>query len=250
MASQADIKLAEAFEPYSTQQILAEAKRRLACLKMPEKRVVLIGPPGSGKGSQAPRLKTQNCLCHLATGDMLRAAVQAGSEMGKKAKAVMDRGELVSDDIVVGIIGDAIKQPSCSKGFILDGFPRTVVQAQKLDEMLAARGVKVDKVVNMALDDEVLIERITGRLVHPSSGRSYHTKFNPPKHNMTDDLTGEPLIHRSDDNEETLRKRLQAFHAQTMPCIDFYAKQGKVANIDADQSFERVWSEIDAAVNQ
>lgn len=197
----------------------------------------------------APRLKFQNCLCHLATGDMLRAAVKAGTELGLTAKAVMERGELVSDDLVVGIIADAIKQPACSKGFILDGFPRTVVQAEKLDEMLAARGTKIDRVVNMAIDDEILVERITGRLVHPSSGRSYHKKFNPPKTPMVDDLTGEPLIQRSDDNEDTLRKRLQSFHAQTMPCIDYYSKQGKVANIDADQSFERVWNEIDAAVN-
>ncbi|CAN1267928.1 Adenylate kinase 4, partial [Linum perenne] len=146
--------------------------------------VYLAGPPGSGKGTQSPIIKDEFCLCHLATGDMLRAAVAAKTPLGVKAKEAMDKGQLVSDDLVVGIIDEAIKKPSCQKGFILDGFPRTVVQAQKV----LKQGVKVDKVLNFAIDDSILEERITGRWIHPSSGRTYHTKFAPPKNPGVDDV--------------------------------------------------------------
>jgi adenylate kinase len=160
---------------------------------------------GCGKGTQAPKLKRENCLCHLATGDMLRAAVSAGTEMGKKADAVMKSGGLVSDDIVVGIISEAIQQPECRKGFILDGFPRTVAQAQKLDAMLQQRQEQLNAVVNFAIPDSVLLPRVTGRLVHPASGRSYHKLFNPPKVPMKDDVTGDALIQRADDNEQSMK---------------------------------------------
>ncbi|PKU72711.1 Adenylate kinase B [Dendrobium catenatum] len=181
------------------------------------KEIRVLGPPGSGKGTQSPIIKEEYCLCHLATGDMLRAAVAAKTPLGVKAKEAMEKGELVSDDLVVGIIDEAIKRPSCQKGFILDGFPRTVVQAEKLDDMLAKQGTKIDKVLNFAIDDAILEERITGRWIHPSTGRTYHSKFAPPKVPGLDDVTGEPLIQRKDDTAAVLKSRLEAFHKQTEP---------------------------------
>jgi len=228
-----------------TADILAELQRRNKCLSMPEKRLIFFGPPGSGKGTHAPRVKADHCLCHLSTGDMLRAAVAAGTPIGKQAKAVMESGGLVSDDLVVGVIQDAVKQPQCARGFLLDGFPRTVEQATKLDEMLSKQQQKIDKVIKFDIADEVLVDRITGRLIHPASGRTYHAKNNPPKVPMKDDITGEALIHRSDDNVETLKKRLEAYHKQTTPLADYYNKQGLLANINADTTFDGVFSQIE-----
>lgn len=211
-------------------------------------RVLAAGPPGCGKGSQSPAIKQEHCLCHLATGDMLRAAVKAGTELGKTAKKAMDSGGLVSDDLVVGIIEDAVKAPECSKGFILDGFPRTLPQAEKLDAMLKKAGHKIDAVLDFEVPDEVLVDRVTGRWIHPASGRSYHTKNKPPKVPGKDDITGEALMQRKDDNADTLKSRLAAFHAQTAPVIDYYSKQGKVAKLDANKSFGDVASQIAAAL--
>ncbi|KAK4362582.1 hypothetical protein RND71_017823 [Anisodus tanguticus] len=210
---------------------------------------VLSCPPGSGKGTQSPIIKDEYCLCHLATGDMLRAAVAAKTPLGIKAKEAMDKGELVSDDLVVGIIDEALKKPSCQKGFILDGFPRTVVQAEKLDVMLQNRGTKVDKVLNFAIDDAILEERITGRWIHPASGRSYHTKFAPPKVPGIDDVTGEPLIQRKDDTAAVLKARLEAFHRQTEPVIDYYAKKGNVVNLPAEKPPQTVTTEVKRALS-
>ncbi|XP_074316546.1 adenylate kinase 4-like [Silene latifolia] len=229
--------------------LMTELLRRMKCSSKPDKRLILVGPPGSGKGTQSPIIKDEYCLCHLATGDMLRAAVAAKTPLGVKAKEAMDKGELVSDDLVVGIIDEALTKPSCQKGFILDGFPRTVVQAQKLDEMLDKRGVKVDKVLNFAIDDSILEERITGRWIHPSSGRSYHTKFAPPKVLGVDDVTGEPLIQRKDDTAEVLKSRLVAFHRQTEPVIDYYAKKNAVSNIHAEKSPNDVTDEVQKALS-
>ncbi len=150
---------------------------------------MFIGPPGSGKGTQAPGAARENCLCHLATGDMLRAAVKAGTEMGKKAKSIMDAGQLVGDDVVVGIISEAIRAEECSKGFILDGFPRTEVQAQKLDLLLQKKGEDIDRVVILDIPDDLLYKRITGRWTHPGSGRVYNTYFKPPKVEGKDDVS-------------------------------------------------------------
>lgn len=229
--------------------LMSELLRRMKCSTKPDRRVILVGPPGSGKGTQSPLIKDEYCLCHLATGDMLRAAVNAKTPLGVKAKEAMDKGELVSDDLVIGIIDEAMKKPSCQKGFILDGFPRTVVQAEKLNEMLARRGTKIDKVLNFAIDDEILEARITGRWIHPSSGRSYHETFAPPKVPGVDDVTGEPLVQRKDDNAAVLKSRLEAFHKQTEPVIDYYAKKGVIANIHAEKSPTEVTVEVQKALS-
>uniref|UniRef100_A0A6N2K4F5 adenylate kinase n=1 Tax=Salix viminalis TaxID=40686 RepID=A0A6N2K4F5_SALVM len=224
--------------------LMTELLRRMKCSDKPDKRLVLIGPPGSGKGTQSPIIKDEYCLCHLATGDMLRAAVAAKTPLGIKAKEAMEKGELVSDDLVVGIIDEAMKKPSCQKGFILDGFPRTVVQAQKLDDMLQKQGSKIDRVLNFAIDDAILEERITGRWIHPSSGRTYHTKFAPPKAPGVDDVTGEPLIQRKDDTAAVLKSRLESFHKQTEPVIDYYKKKGAVAELHAEKPPKEVTTEV------
>jgi len=207
-------------------------------------RIIVLGPPGSGKGTQSPRLKDEFCICHLSTGDMLRAAVARQTEAGKKAKAIMDAGQLVSDDIMVELIREAIKAPECKHGFILDGFPRTVVQAQKLDDMMLESKQKLDKAIEFAIDDDLLVKRICGRLIHPSSGRSYHEEFQPPKVPMIDDVTGEPLIRRSDDNEETLNKRLTTYHVQTAPVLEYYRAKGILETLDAAQPPETVWTRL------
>mmetsp|Transcript_26127 Transcript_26127/g.66330 ORF Transcript_26127/g.66330 Transcript_26127/m.66330 type:complete len:240 (+) Transcript_26127:42-761(+) len=231
---------------FSTVDLLSEIKKRL---ESSTKNIILVGPPGSGKGTQAPIIKEKYDLCHLATGDLLRAAVSAGTEMGKKAKAVMESGGLVSDDIVVGIIKDNIKSPECKKGFILDGFPRTVGQAKQLDEMLVHENVgNIDSVIEFKVPDQILVDRICGRLIHAPSGRSYHEKFAPPKVAGKDDVTGEPLTRRKDDNADTLKSRLTAFHQQTKPVVDYYAAKGLYSPIDANQKSDTVKAAIAAVL--
>lgn len=211
--------------------------------------LLLMGPPGSGKGTQAPRLKEKYCLCHLATGDMLRAEVSQGTDLGVQAKKIMDQGGLVSDEIVVGMIKNQLEgNKECEKGFILDGFPRTVVQAEKLDEMLASKDKKVDHALQLLISDNILVSRITGRLIHPSSGRTYHKEFAPPKVAGKDDVTGEPLIQRADDNAETLKKRLETYHKQTDPVAGYYKTKGVWDGIDAAQSPAVVWSKLQGII--
>ncbi|GFF42989.1 adenylate kinase 1 [Aspergillus udagawae] len=208
-------------------------------------RIVLMGPPGAGKGTQAPRLKEKYCVCHLATGDMLRSQVAKKTELGKEAKKIMDQGGLVSDEIMVNMIKNELDtNTECKNGFILDGFPRTVAQAERLDDMLEARRQKLQHAIELQIDDALLVARITGRLVHPASGRSYHKIFNPPKNDMKDDVTGEPLIQRSDDNAETLKKRLSTYHAQTAPVVEYYKKTGIWRGIDASQEPGQVWKSL------
>jgi adenylate kinase len=186
-------------------------------------RLILLGAPGAGKGTQATFICKQYGIPQISTGDMLRAAVKAGSPMGLQAKAVMDSGALVSDDIIIGLVKERIKQADCTQGFLFDGFPRTIPQA---DAMKAA-GVKLDYVLEIDVPFEAIIERMSGRRSHPASGRTYHVKFNPPKVEGKDDITGEPLIQRDDDKAETVQKRLDVYSAQTRPLVDYYSNWAK-----------------------
>ncbi len=181
-------------------------------------RLILLGGPGAGKGTQANYVKEQYQIPQISTGDMLRAAVKAGSDLGLKAKEYMDSGGLVPDDVIIGLVKERIKEPDCAKGFLFDGFPRTIPQANAMKEA----GVPIDGVVDIEVPDEEIIKRMSGRRVHLASGRTYHLVFNPPKVEGKDDETGEELIQRVDDQEETVRKRLQVYHDQTEPLIDYY----------------------------
>jgi adenylate kinase len=222
----------------------------------PRNIMILFGPPGAGKGTHGPKIEGLLGTPQLSTGDMLRAAVSAGTEVGKKAQAIMKAGGLVSDEIVVGIIRDRIKEDDCKFGFILDGFPRTLPQAQALDKMLADEGACVTKVVELDVPDSVLEERITGRWIHKASGRSYHVKYAAPKsmkvgedgkpitESMTDDETGEPLMQRPDDTSSALIKRLQGYHGETVPILDHYRPNGVVRVVNANQGMDGVWKEI------
>merc|ERR1740117_1159602 len=233
------------------------------CTYWPRNIMILFGPPGAGKGTHGPKIEDLLGIPALSTGDMLRAAVSAGTEVGKQAKAVMNAGGLVSDEIVVGIIRDRIKESDCRFGFILDGFPRTLAQTQALDKMLAEEGACVTKVIELEVPDSVLEERITGRWIHKASGRSYHTKFAPPKSmkvgpdektpiadTMKDDKTGEPLMQRSDDTASALKKRLAGYHNETVPILKHYQPNGVVKAVNANQGMDGVWTQILSALER
>ena len=183
-------------------------------------RLILLGAPGAGKGTQATQICRKYGIPQISTGDMLRAAVKAGTELGVAAKKVMDAGGLVSDDIIIGLVKERLTQPDCAKGFLFDGFPRTIPQA----EAMKNAGVMLDHVLEIDVPDAAIIERMSGRRVHAASGRTYHVKFNPPKVEGKDDATGEPLIQREDDKEETVRKRLDVYQKQTRPLVDYYSQ--------------------------
>lgn len=181
-------------------------------------RIILLGAPGAGKGTQAQFIMERYGIPQISTGDMLRAAVKAGSELGLKVKAVMDSGALVSDDIIIALVKERIQQDDCKQGFLFDGFPRTIPQAEAMQQA----GVDIDKVVEIVVDDEDIVRRLGGRRVHPGSGRIYHLVYNPPKNEGVDDDTGEALVQREDDQEETVRNRLKIYHEQTEPLVQFY----------------------------
>lgn len=210
-------------------------------------RIILLGSPGSGKGTQAQFITEKYAIPQISTGDMLRAAVREGTTLGMEAKKVMDAGGLVSDAIILGLIKERIAQNDCVNGFLLDGFPRTIVQAEGLEAM----GVTIDTVIEIVVSDDEIIKRMAGRRVHVASGRTYHTEFNPPKVQNTDDLTGEPLLQRDDDKEETVRKRLNVYHEQTKPLVGYYSaadKPVKFASITGVGSVEEITQKVFAVL--
>ncbi|UZD16345.1 adenylate kinase [Gallibacterium anatis] len=196
-------------------------------------KIILLGAPGAGKGTQAQFIMNKYGIPQISTGDMLRAAIKAGSDLGKQAKVLMDAGKLVPDDLIIALVKDRVAQPDCAKGFLLDGFPRTIPQA----DALKAAGIAIDFVLEFDVPDEVIVERMSGRRVHQPSGRSYHIVYNPPKVEGKDDVTGEDLIIRADDKPETVLDRLKVYHSTTQPLVDYYKKEadaGKTAYFHLD----------------
>lgn len=194
-------------------------------------RLILLGAPGAGKGTQATFIKEKFGIPQISTGDMLRAAVKAGTPLGLEAKKVMDAGKLVSDDIIINLVKERLKEADCQHGYLFDGFPRTIPQA----EAMKAAGVKIDFVLEIDVPHSEIIERMSGRRTHPASGRTYHTRFNPPKVENIDDITGEPLVQREDDKEETVRKRLEVYETQTRPLVDYYGQWAATGDQNAPQ---------------
>jgi adenylate kinase len=206
--------------------------------------ILLMGPPGAGKGTQAAKLVDSFHIPHISTGDMFRAAVKEGTELGKKAKEYMDAGQLVPDEVTIGIVKERLMKPDCQKGFILDGFPRTVAQAEALDRSLADMDIKLDRVINISVSNESLIERATGRRVCKVCGHTYHAKFNPPTcEHICDKCQGE-VWQRDDDREETVKKRLDVYQSQTKPLIEYYAERGLYTEINGEQHIDKVFQDI------
>jgi adenylate kinase len=214
--------------------------------------LILLGGPGAGKGTQAAFITGHFSIPQISTGDMLRAAVKAGTALGREAKAIMDSGGLVSDELILGLVKERIAESDCANGFLFDGFPRTIAQAEALKE----QGVRIDYVVEIAVDDREIVRRMSGRRVHLASGRTYHIEFNPPETAGKDDLTGEALIQREDDQEETVKKRLEVYHEQTEPLISYYRAwrdtgdeaAPKFVRIDGIGDVERVRDDVNAAL--
>lgn len=207
-------------------------------------RLVLLGPPGVGKGTQASAIVEKYNIPHISTGDIFRANIKEGTELGKEAKSYMDKGLLVPDELVVSIVQDRLTQDDCSEGFLLDGFPRTLDQADALDKELAKMGIKLNKVVNIDAEKDVLIERAIGRRICKSCGATYHIKFNPPKIENVCDIDGGELMQRDDDIEETVATRIGVYNKQTQPLIDYYQRKGIILNIDGTRPIKDIFGEI------
>ena len=211
--------------------------------------IILLGPPGCGKGTQAQKLINEFGFVQLSTGDMLRAAISKGTEIGVEAKSIIDKGELVSDEIVIGIVRERIFSKECESGYMLDGFPRTLTQAEKLNQILSDRNQKIDVVIRLCVPEDMLVRRIAGRRFHIKSGRSYNIEFNPPKIEGKDDITGEKLVQREDDKEEIVESRLKTYYELTEPLVEYYKKEGLLKEIDGTGSPEKIYTEIKQTLN-
>ncbi|MCC0705174.1 adenylate kinase [Clostridioides sp. ES-S-0049-02] len=211
-------------------------------------RIILLGPPGAGKGTQAARIVEKYNIPHISTGDIFRKNIKEGTELGKKAKEYMDQGLLVPDELTVGLVTDRISREDCKNGFMLDGFPRNVAQGEHLDVFLKNAGIVLDKVVNIEVDKSILVSRAVGRRICKSCGATYHVEFNPPKVKGVCDVCQGELYQRADDNEETVSKRIQVYLDETKPLVDYYSKQGIIADIKGDQAIDKVFEDIVAAL--
>lgn len=208
--------------------------------------LVLMGLPGAGKGTQAAKIVEEYNIPHISTGDMFRAAIKGGTPLGKEAKSFMDRGELVPDEVTIGIVRERLSQEDCQKGFLLDGFPRTVAQADALEELLADLGKQIEHVINIDVDAEILVPRLTGRRICPTCGATYHVIFNPPTVEGICDVDGSALTQRADDTEETVRRRLDVNIEQSQPLIDFYSEKGYLRTLDGDRPIDVVYVDVKA----
>ena len=211
-------------------------------------RIILLGPPGAGKGTQAAGIVEKYNIPHISTGDIFRKNIKEGTDLGKKAKEYMDQGLLVPDELTVGLVTDRITQDDCKNGFMLDGFPRNVAQAQQLGQYLNSVDLALDRVINIEVDKDILVGRAVGRRICKSCGATYHVEFNPPKVDGTCDVCGGELYQRADDNEETVSKRIQVYLDETKPLADYYSNEGIIANINGEQSIDKVFEDIVAAL--